>query len=173
MTSPSSLLPPSVTDVTMACPHTACHAKAHFIFHGTMVQLRAGDADRGIAAYLLNTLCPSCDRLVVQLVQVDMRVPADKKLAMGGLPTRPVQHTTRTTVYPATRTRRAPESVPASIRKDYEEANRTLRVSPNASAAMSRRCLQNVLLDAGGVKTKKLYDQIEEVMPSLPSYLSD
>ncbi len=166
-------LPASVSDVTMDCPYTACQTKSRFIFDGKMVQRKAGDNNKGLAAYLVDALCPSCDQLVIQFVQVDMRIPSAKKVAMAGVPTRPVEHTERVTVYPATRLRRAPEAVPDTIRRDYEEAVRTLRVSSNASAAMSRRCLQNVLLDAGGVTTKKLYEQIEEVMPSLPSYLSD
>lgn len=48
-------------------------------------------------------------------------------------------------------------------------------VSPKASAALSRRCLQAILRDKAGVKPGNLVKEIEEVINSktLPSYLSD
>ena len=39
-----------------------------------------------------------------------------------------------------------------------------LPFSAKASAALSRRCLQNILTDAGQVKKKDLVDQIEEAV---------
>src|SRR5262249_18989302 len=65
-----------------------------------------------------------------------------------------------------------PPDVPPAISKDYREACLVLTDSPNASAALSRRCLQHVLKDAGKTKKRDLADQIDEVMPTLPSYLA-
>lgn len=42
-----------------------------------------------------------------------------------------------------------PPEVPAAIARDYKEANEVLPLSPKASAALSRRCLQAVLASAG------------------------
>jgi len=39
-----------------------------------------------------------------------------------------------------------------------------LTISPQASAALTRRCLQQVLRDYGKTKSKDLYDQIDEVI---------
>jgi hypothetical protein len=46
-------------------------------------------------------------------------------------------------------------------------------MSPKASAALSRRCLQTVLAEAGGAKSRDLSDQIDEVLPKLPSHLAE
>lgn len=65
-----------------------------------------------------------------------------------------------------------PVEVPDEFGDDYREASLVLADSPKASAALSRRCLQHVLREAAKTKRKDLADQIDEVMPSLPSYLA-
>lgn len=68
-----------------------------------------------------------------------------------------------------------PSQVPADVAEDYVEACRVLPDSLKASAALSRRCLQNLLAKKAGVKKKDLYEQIQEVLDSkvLPSHLAD
>ena len=68
-----------------------------------------------------------------------------------------------------------PEKVPKSIAKDYGAACRVLADSLEASAALSRRCLQNLLVEKARVKKKNLADQIEEVLVAkqLPARLAD
>lgn len=68
-----------------------------------------------------------------------------------------------------------PKEVPSNIAQDYREASQVLVTSPKASAALSRRCLQNILRDAGKVKHADLYNEIQEVITSghLPSYIAD
>ncbi len=46
-------------------------------------------------------------------------------------------------------------------------------MSSKASAALSRRCLQAVLREKGNTKAKDLDKQIEEVLPTLPSYIAE
>jgi hypothetical protein len=53
-----------------------------------------------------------------------------------------------------------PPEVPAEIGKDYVEACNCLPISAEASAALSRRCLQN-MLHAGGYKAKDLAKEID------------
>jgi Domain of unknown function (DUF4145) len=53
-----------------------------------------------------------------------------------------------------------PTVVPKDISADYSEAARVLNLSPKASAALSRRCLQSVLRDAGYTQ-KDLSKQID------------
>jgi Domain of unknown function (DUF4145) len=67
-----------------------------------------------------------------------------------------------------------PPEVPPEIVEDYKEACLVLADSPKASAALSRRCLQNLLRGAGGVKPGDLFDEIQQVMDSksLPSALA-
>jgi len=66
-----------------------------------------------------------------------------------------------------------PPEVPSHIAQDYAEAALVLAISPKASAALSRRCLQIVLREAGQTKAKDLADQIEEVLPHLPSRIAE
>jgi len=65
-----------------------------------------------------------------------------------------------------------PSQVDQHIAQDYTEAALVLQFSPKASAALSRRCLQTVLKEKGGTKAKDLNDQIEEVLPQLPSHIA-
>ena len=67
-----------------------------------------------------------------------------------------------------------PPEVPADVARDYSEAALVLADSCNAAAALARRCLQNVLRTAGGVKVEsnKLYDEIEAASSDLPSYMA-
>lgn len=68
-----------------------------------------------------------------------------------------------------------PTEVPAHIAVDYREACLVLSISPKASAALSRRCLQNLLRDVAKVKPSDLSNEIQEIINSgnLPSQLSE
>lgn len=68
-----------------------------------------------------------------------------------------------------------PKEVGEPFSEDYREACLILNLSPKASAALSRRCLQNILIHKAGVTKKDLSNQIQEVIDSgkLPSYLSE
>lgn len=57
----------------------------------------------------------------------------------------------------------APPEVPAPIAADYAEANEVLPISPKASAALARRCLQAILASQGYTQ-KDLVKQIEAVL---------
>lgn len=66
-------------------------------------------------------------------------------------------------------------SVPQSIMADYNEACIVLADSPKASAALSRRCLQQTLRLSAGIKPGDLSFEIQQVLDSnkLPSYLAE
>jgi hypothetical protein len=65
-----------------------------------------------------------------------------------------------------------PFEVPHSIQDDYNEACLVAQISPKASAALRRRCLQNLLRDVAMVKPSDLSKEIQEVIDSgkLPSH---
>lgn len=71
-----------------------------------------------------------------------------------------------------------PAEVPTAIAADYAEANEVLKISPKASAALARRCLQGVL-SAHGYSGRDLVRQIEAALKendaskSLPSSIRD
>jgi hypothetical protein len=53
--------------------------------------------------------------------------------------------------------------VPESIGTDYREANEVLPISPKASAALSRRCLQ-AILTAAGYTDRNLANQVQKAI---------
>jgi hypothetical protein len=67
-----------------------------------------------------------------------------------------------------------PPEVPPGIVEDYKEACLVLSDSPKASAALSRRCLQNLLRQAPGVKPGDLSSEIQQVLDSgkLPTQIA-
>jgi hypothetical protein len=107
---------------------------------------------------VLRTECPSCKKIIVQL-----SFEGNGKHASFF-------------VYPKVPAR-APLSshVPEKLAQDYSEACLVLSDSPKASAALSRRCLQNLLREKGGVKHSDLSKEIQEVLGSgrLPSHLAE
>jgi len=58
---------------------------------------------------------------------------------------------------------------------DYNEACAVLDLSPKASAALSRRCLQSVLRETVGVKKGKLDNEIEQAIGggTVPSNIAE
>ena len=73
------------------------------------------------------------------------------------------------TVYPVGFSRPIPPEVGNPYRQDFADACAVLTISPKASAALSRRCLQSILKDKGRYDQRDLNDQISELMGTLPS----
>lgn len=136
----------------MKCPHCSEAFYADWEAIGDV----KGDADGQWR--VRRTKCPSCDHLVFSL-----------DLARAGAKSFEVR-----LVHPKT-TSRAPLSpqVPEPVANDYRESCLVLADSPKASAALSRRCLQNILREHFVVKHGNLSDEIDEVLPKLPSHLAD
>jgi len=137
----------------MQCPHCLV------AFHEQPIQLPIKpdnlDADGNWAAFVCK--CASCNRFILQLML--QKVNAAPKTIM---------------VYPKGVTRRPLSSeVPAPFAQDFREAVQVLEISPKASAALSRRCLQHLLREVAKTKKKDLADQIDEVMPALPPHLAE
>jgi hypothetical protein len=101
--------------------------------------------------------CPNCNRVILTL-----------KVTTGEVDPTTVHHM----VWPFLASRIVPQEVPEHIGSDYREASVTLNLSPKASAALSRRCLQ-CLLDDKGTKGRDLNAQIDQVLPTLPSYIAE
>ena len=56
-----------------------------------------------------------------------------------------------------------PDYVPKAILLDYNEACQIVKLSPKASATLSRRCLQGMIRDFWNVKKPRLVDEIEAI----------
>jgi hypothetical protein len=97
--------------------------------------------------------CPECKNLIAFIGQIAGSKTADKITLMTRLLVFPVVKTTR---------KRPPQDVPAEFANDYYEACLVLNDSSKASAALSRRCLQNVLHNKLTIKKRNLNDEIDE-----------
>lgn len=78
-------------------------------------------------------------------------------------------------VEPYGRARSDMRHVPARILSDYEEACAVLGLSPAASAALARRCLQGLIREHFKIREPRLYDEIKKAagLHTLPPYLAD
>jgi 4-carboxymuconolactone decarboxylase len=128
----------------MKCPH--CTVAFSSNYHYELID-RPGDFT---GWWTRTARCPECDELVIEVAQAAER---------GHLPiaqwfmVRP-RGANRGPV---------PSSVPAPIAEDYIEACNVLPISPKASAALSRRCLQNILR-SHGYKAKQLWQEIDLIL---------
>lgn len=110
-----------------------------------------------------STICPTCKQIIVKLIE------KPRVWFVGDL------LTTKITVYPK-KTSKEPLNplVDKNIRTDYVQALAVIDDSPKASAALSRRCLQNLLVEKANVRNNSLDKQIQEVLKSnqLPHHLA-
>ena len=108
--------------------------------------------------------CPNCRRQIMWLNEIE-RTPdgADRDVIATTL------------LYPSRREPPVPAGVPAAIASDYREAYLTLDISPKASAALGRRCLQNLIREREGIAAKTLYGEVSQLLAlnKLPRYLAD
>lgn len=142
----------------MQCPHCLQH------FHTAEEQASIVVSNDADATWLVRAkTCPACHRAIIHL-------EAQKKPVTSRF-----REPSKTwMVYPKAVARTPlPPEVPAQFVEDYREACLVLPDSEKASAALSRRCLQNLLVNHAKVKKKDLNDQIDEVLPTLPSYITD
>jgi hypothetical protein len=104
--------------------------------------------------------CPECNEAIISLI---------RGFPENGIPD------SLTLVYPNAKTRPVPAEVTNPYKQDFIEACKVLADSPKASAALSRRCLQDILRNIAGIKGKSLQDEIEQAIASgrLPSHICE
>lgn len=151
----------------MKCPHCALEIHADFDDYHL-----DEDIDGHWAVYYMICPNPDCGKMIIEIAQGNDWGKESPEEAYNYL----LDIQSRTTVYPLVITRNfAQRGIGDKFWNDYEEACRTLAVSPKASAALSRRCLQNILRDKAGVKKGDLSKEIQQVIDTgnLPSLLAD
>jgi len=107
--------------------------------------------------------CPACEKLIVGLTFYGQGRHTPNIVAQK-------------VIYPLGSTRPpVPLEVPKQIAQDYKEACLVEPLSKKASAALARRCLQNLLRDpnAGNVKHGDLSKEIDQVISKLPTDLAE
>jgi Domain of unknown function (DUF4145) len=137
----------------MKCPH--CRVDYHDNIGTT-------DLGQDIENYweIHSQLCPNCKKLIFSLVNYvfeETKGPTGMRFASK-------KNISNILIRPKAANRPpVPIEVPAQF-SDYKEACLVLADSSKASAALSRRCLQNILRDKLGIKKKDLSQEIQEVL---------
>ena len=146
----------------MICPH--CNTGVNITFRETQLPHYANKAGGLRAWQIRQGQCPECKESVLYLVPGRFATPQH-----------PFQAEQERMIEPASGSRPCPPEVPAALAKDFLEASAVISISPQASAALSRRSLQHILKDFAGATKKDLALQIDEVIAAnnLPSSLAE
>lgn len=103
--------------------------------------------------------CPSCSRWAIFLVEQTIEVMPE---ALGNIVIK--KETNEICINPmGGHSAAPPKETPADMAIDFNEAARVLPHSAKASAALSRRCLQQIL-HARGYTKRNLVDQIDDLL---------
>ena len=113
--------------MAMRCPHCGIH------FHANWDAYSFYRHQRPIGDWTYSTAdCPECRSITLSVSGIDTAKEVFRQIYPLGANRRPV-----------------PKEVPSHIAADYIEACNVLSISARASAALSRRCLQNMLYREG------------------------
>jgi hypothetical protein len=144
----------------MKCPH--CSIEHHP--NTTITDIKE---DKDGTWDLEKNICPACGKMTLKLNNVTLTGPSNP-------PRRKIN--SQDLIYPKNILKaKCPDGVPVEIAEDFNEASIVLNISPKASAALSRRCLQTILRDIAKVKSSDLSKEIDEILArkELPPYLAD
>ena len=151
----------------MKCPHCIIEINPNFSEFNIGI-----DHEGHWSTFTMNCPNPKCKKLII-----DIAHGTPFKNHQGYVTNSNLYSTDwRQTVRPLTSSRPpVPQEVDVMFATDYNEACLILNFSPKASAALSRRCLQNILREKAGVKKGDLANEIQQVIDSksLPSHLSE
>jgi hypothetical protein len=139
----------------MKCPYCS----TEFPSAATSVEVRQG---KDAGWFISHEFSPCCGQMIIALsrrVGHDQDTGASQSLGI---------------IFPRNAARPLPAEVPEPFASDFREACLVLADSPKASAALSRRCLQNLLRDVAKTQGESLAVQIDEVLRgSLPTRMRD
>ena len=111
--------------------------------------------------------CPDCAGQVVWLNELGPPGDSDKPWDVEIVET--------SLLYPKTAQPALPGTVPSDIATDFGQAHAVLHCSPKASAALSRRCLQNLIRSQEGIQARTLFEEVSQLLAlnKLPRYSAD
>jgi len=150
----------------MKCPH--CN-NSIFFEESDAVAYEYGKENRakaGITGYdIAHGFCPSCNELIVMI--------REGKYKGGDYP-HLENPQNEDIIYPRGANRPIEPEIPQKYASDFKEAVAVVKLSPKASAAISRRLLQSILREESKIKKSSLADEIEEFIhrEGIPSHLS-
>lgn len=146
----------------MKCPN--CSNSIHFEPYGAAAFLFEEEEDRGFD--VVAGLCPSCGELIA-LYREGNALETTHRIIITDVDTEEV-------IYPRAATRPVDAEVPDRYSESFKEAASVMSLSPKASAALSRRLLQEILREEVKVAPANLSKEIEEFIAAkdTPGYLA-
>jgi len=154
----------------MRCPHCSVAANITWLtatsFTDVVEKPGFEDEHEYKGVEIAYARCPECGGLLISLRY-------GESPEGDGAPLRWVKSEER--IYPLGSARPLAPEVPEIYRNEFLEACKVEGVSPKASAALSRRLLQQLLRDELNLESTNLATQVGEfiVLPGIPSYLSE
>ena len=154
---------------TWTCPYCRQKAAVGTGCSRTTKSLRLPDGDEAV---LIATACLNPDCRQIELIA--NHYAWESIAAVTGVPGEQRDKLLASwKLIPQSRARVWPDYVPEAIRTDYAEACKIEALSPQASAAFSRRCLRAIIHDFYGVSERRLVDEIETLMGNVEEGVSE
>lgn len=106
--------------------------------------------------------CPECRKQIMWLNEIEFHDNKEREIV------------STTLLFPKQAVKQIPEGVPEIFASDFREAHDTLAISAKASAALSRRCLQNLIREKEGIVEKTLFGEVDKLLKAnkLPKHLA-
>ena len=139
----------------MKCPHCLHQVTVA----ADTINLVHDEAGKDHVATMWGCPNPECRKLVLMHRVGTIRVRGQGRAVVDFIDAQPAR-----LMVPRSGARPVPASVPNLIADDYREAAEVMPISPKASAALSRRCLQNTIRETKGIKKGSLEQEIDEVI---------
>ena len=151
----------------MLCPH--CNTS--FFHHWSNTGALVWDEETCIGQGIRYTLCPTCAKVIIRVVEGKVDINEDE-FELDDQDEAVISN--EFTVYPSPSEVEISEDIPETYKEEFIEAKAVLTSSSKASAAISRRLLQNLLQDEMGIKGNNLSKQIDSFLelPNVPAHLS-
>jgi hypothetical protein len=123
------------------------------------------DKEEGYCVEIKYSTCPNCKKVVAYLVEGEE----------SGSGVNEQEEFSQTLIYPNSSKVENSEDIPKLYIEDYEEAVKVLSASPKASAALSRRLLQNILREEYSINERSLAQEIQKfiILDGIPTHLTD
>jgi hypothetical protein len=146
----------------MKCPH--CNVAINIEWEESIVLTDEENSNQG--SEIDADICPNCGKLIIKL-KIGSITRTEYSTYIGKPKSEEI-------IYPKFSLRTVESEVPEPYKSEYLEASAILCISPKASAALSRRMLQNILHNQFNIEKKTLADEIDQFihMPSVPSHLA-
>lgn len=147
---------------SFTCPYCQNLYALHFQTYGSVYINAAAHICTSNDEYAVKIeyfTCPKCKKTVVCAEGTGSHVKFTKKQLL-----------------PKSSAKIFPDYIPSAIRQDYEESYSILKLSPKASATLSRRCIQGMIHNKWKIKLKNLNQEItalkDKIDPTLWSAIN-